>query len=87
MSRRGELQLTMSRDDVLDDITLCWLTNTGVLFARFYWASISTSLPPLMHRFPRCRERFFARELSGAAKLDRAHLSQLLYSAITIPPG
>jgi pimeloyl-ACP methyl ester carboxylesterase len=27
----------LSRDDVLDNITLFWLTNTGVSAARFYW--------------------------------------------------
>jgi pimeloyl-ACP methyl ester carboxylesterase len=28
---------TLTRDDVLDDITLYWLTSTGVSAARFYW--------------------------------------------------
>jgi pimeloyl-ACP methyl ester carboxylesterase len=28
---------TLTRDEVLDDITLYWLTNTGVSAARFYW--------------------------------------------------
>ncbi len=27
----------LTRDDVLDNITLFWLTNTGVSAARFYW--------------------------------------------------
>jgi hypothetical protein len=27
------------RDDVLDDFTLYWLTNTAVSAARFYWES------------------------------------------------
>jgi len=27
----------LTRDDVLDDITLYWLTNTAVSAARFYW--------------------------------------------------
>jgi hypothetical protein len=27
----------LTRDDVLDNITLCWLTNTGVSSARLYW--------------------------------------------------
>jgi pimeloyl-ACP methyl ester carboxylesterase len=27
----------LTRDDVLDNITLYWLTNTGVSAARFYW--------------------------------------------------
>jgi pimeloyl-ACP methyl ester carboxylesterase len=29
----------LTRDDVLDNITLYWLTNTGVSSARFYWES------------------------------------------------
>ncbi len=32
-SRPGEL----TRDDILDNITLYWLTNTGVSASRFYW--------------------------------------------------
>jgi pimeloyl-ACP methyl ester carboxylesterase len=27
----------LSRDDVLDNITLCWLTNTAISSARIYW--------------------------------------------------
>jgi pimeloyl-ACP methyl ester carboxylesterase len=27
----------LSRDDILDNITLYWLTNTGVSSARLYW--------------------------------------------------
>jgi pimeloyl-ACP methyl ester carboxylesterase len=29
----------LARDDVLDDITLYWLTNTGVSAGRLYWES------------------------------------------------
>ena len=34
----------LSRDDVLDNVTLYWLTNTAVSSARLYWdtAQIST---------------------------------------------
>src|ERR1700684_3288159 len=34
----------LTRDDVLDNVTLYWLTNTGVSSARLYWdtAPIST---------------------------------------------
>ena len=28
---------SLTRDDILDNITLYWLTNTGVSAARFYW--------------------------------------------------
>jgi pimeloyl-ACP methyl ester carboxylesterase len=27
----------LSRDDVLDNVTLYWLTNTGISSARLYW--------------------------------------------------
>jgi pimeloyl-ACP methyl ester carboxylesterase len=33
----GELDSDLTRDDVLDNITLYWLTNTGVSAARLYW--------------------------------------------------
>jgi pimeloyl-ACP methyl ester carboxylesterase len=35
MDRDGDTELT--RDDVLDNITLYWLTNTGVSSGRLYW--------------------------------------------------
>jgi pimeloyl-ACP methyl ester carboxylesterase len=31
----------LSRDDVLDNITLTWLTNTGISSARLYWERLS----------------------------------------------
>ena len=34
---RGDLPGDLTRDDVLDNITLYWLTNTGVSAARLYW--------------------------------------------------
>jgi pimeloyl-ACP methyl ester carboxylesterase len=33
----GTLQSDLTRDDLLDNITLYWLTNTGVSAARLYW--------------------------------------------------
>ena len=33
----GRLPGALTRDDVLDNITLYWLTNTGVSAARLYW--------------------------------------------------
>jgi pimeloyl-ACP methyl ester carboxylesterase len=33
----GSLQIDLTRDDLLDNITLYWLTNTGVSAARLYW--------------------------------------------------
>src|SRR3954470_8148729 len=33
----GRLAGSLTRDDILDNITLYWLTNTGVSAARLYW--------------------------------------------------
>ena len=33
----GTLQSALTRDDLLDNITLYWLTNTGVSSGRLYW--------------------------------------------------
>ncbi|HEX7907980.1 MAG TPA: epoxide hydrolase [Paraburkholderia sp.] len=51
----GDLTL----NDVLDNLTLYWLTNTGVSAARFYWASqfnfyaaINASVPAAVSAFP-----------------------------------
>ncbi len=33
----GTYQSALTRDDLLDNITLYWLTNTGISSARFYW--------------------------------------------------
>jgi len=33
----GTLQSALTRDDLLDNITMYWLTNTGVSAARLYW--------------------------------------------------
>jgi pimeloyl-ACP methyl ester carboxylesterase len=34
---QGHLDSDLTRDDLLDNITLYWLTNTGVSSARLYW--------------------------------------------------
>jgi hypothetical protein len=35
-----------TRDDILDNITLYWLTNTGVSSARLYWENKSLFVTP-----------------------------------------
>ncbi|MFD8197490.1 epoxide hydrolase family protein [Streptomyces wuyuanensis] len=35
----------LTRDDVLDNITLFWLTNTGVSASRLYWENTVASIP------------------------------------------
>jgi pimeloyl-ACP methyl ester carboxylesterase len=34
---QGTLHSALTRDDILDNITMYWLTNTGVSSARLYW--------------------------------------------------
>jgi pimeloyl-ACP methyl ester carboxylesterase len=56
----GHSSGALTRDDVLDDITLYWLTNTGVSAARYYWASsrfnvygaLDASAPAAVSAFP-----------------------------------
>ena len=49
----------LTRDDVLDDITLYWLTNTAISAARFYWENhlnlynaADVSIPAAVSVFP-----------------------------------
>jgi hypothetical protein len=44
LEERLERPTDLTRDDILDNITLFWLTNTGVSSARLYWES---KLPPI----------------------------------------
>src|SRR3954447_13995516 len=55
----GRLQSDLTRDDLLDNITLYWLTNTGVSAARLYWENTadffdakSISIPFAISVFP-----------------------------------
>jgi pimeloyl-ACP methyl ester carboxylesterase len=40
----GEPERLLNRDDVLDDITLYWLTNTATSAARLYWETSGQSV-------------------------------------------
>ena len=42
----------LSRDDVLDNITLFWLTNTGVSAARLYWENKQRFFTPQGVKIP-----------------------------------
>ncbi|MBV8638527.1 MAG: alpha/beta fold hydrolase [Candidatus Eremiobacteraeota bacterium] len=55
----GHTAGALTRDDVLDDITLYWLTNTGVSSGRLYWETKTSlynaadvSLPAAVSIFP-----------------------------------
>ena len=63
----------LTRDDILDNITLYWLTNTGVSSARLYWenklaffAPKGVAIPTVVSVFPD--------DMSGPAELGRKGL-------------
>ena len=47
----------LTRDDVLDNITHYWLTNTGISSGRLYWENTVVLLRPERRLHPGCRER------------------------------
>ena len=57
--RRKLSERALTRDEMLDDITLYWLTNTGTSSARLYWEdnannfnAVDISLPTAITVFP-----------------------------------
>jgi pimeloyl-ACP methyl ester carboxylesterase len=55
----GEPERSLTRDEMLDDITLYWLTNTGTSGARLYWENnannfnaVDIALPAAITVFP-----------------------------------
>jgi pimeloyl-ACP methyl ester carboxylesterase len=82
----GTLTSPLTRDDLLDNITLYWLTNTGVSGARLYWENKgdffnakNISIPYAMSIFPdelyqaprSWAERAYPRNLIHYNRLDR----------------
>ena len=83
---QGQLPSALTRDDILDNITLYWLTNTGVSSARLYWENKADffdakdiSIPFAMSVFPdelyqaprSWAERAYPNNLIHYNKLDR----------------
>ena len=66
----------LTRDDILDNITLYWLTNTAVSSARLYWESKLAFFAPKGVASPDGGERLSRRDLRGPAELDGESLSQ-----------
>ena len=66
----------LTRDDVLDNVTITWLTNT----AHFRGASLLGEQAPVSERQgrldPGCREHLSRRDLSSAEELGTARVSQ-----------
>ena len=83
----GEPARRLNRDDVLDNITLYWLTNTATSAARIYWETAGQSvvisaaqktsdisLPVAITVFP--DEVYRAPEILGSARLPQPQLLQ-----------
>ena len=83
---RGQLQSPLTRDDLLDNITLYWLTNTGVSAARLYWENKAdffdakditipfaiSVFPDELYQAPRSwAERAYPKNLIHYNRLDR----------------
>ena len=83
---QGTLASALTRDDILDNITLYWLTNTGVSSARLYWENKAdffdaknitipfaiSVFPDELYQAPRSRaERAYPHNLIYYNKLDR----------------
>ena len=83
---QGELPGALTRDDILDNITLYWLTNTGISAARLYWENKAaffdakpitipyaiSVFPDELYQAPRSwAERAYPHNLIHYNKLDR----------------
>ena len=83
---QGTLDSDLTRDDILDNITLYWLTNTGISAARLYWENKASFFdakpitipfaisvfPDELYQAPRSwAERAYPRNLIHYSKLDR----------------
>jgi hypothetical protein len=83
---RGQLPGDLTRDDILDNITLYWLTNTGVSAARLYWENKAgffeakpisipyaiSVFPDELYQAPRSwAERAYPHNLIHYSELDR----------------
>ena len=70
----------LTRDDVLDNITLYWLTNTGVSAARLYWENTAAFFDAKDITIPFAIS-VFPHELYQAPKswAERAYPDNLIY--------
>ena len=75
LEERLETPSDLTRDDILDNITLFWLTNTGVSSARLYWES---KLPPITVKGVKVPVGVSTsrRDLPSPAELGRAGIHQ-----------
>ena len=66
----------LTRDDILDNITFYWLTNTGGLFGSSLLGKQTGVFRTPKHPNPSSRERLPGRDLCGSAQLGREGFSQ-----------
>jgi hypothetical protein len=71
-SAPGEL----TRDEILDNFTLYWLTNTGVSASRLYWEYKGGFFNVKGVKIPGRGNGLPRRAIPSTAQLDRARLSQ-----------
>ena len=63
----------LTRDDILDNITITWLTNTALSGARLYWEKRQTRVFQCQRRLhPGCRKRLSRRDLSVLRGVGRS---------------
>ena len=74
----------LSRDDVLDNITLYWLTNTGVSSARLYWENKIPFFAPKQFAIP-VAVSVFPDDICPAPRswVEKAYPKLLLYNRHT----
>ena len=70
----------LTRDEVLDNITLTWVANSGVSSGRLYWENNLGFFDVGLR--PGCRERLPSRALSGAAEMERANPNLIYFNEV-----
>jgi pimeloyl-ACP methyl ester carboxylesterase len=72
-------QMGLTRDDIVDNITLYWLTNTGVSSARLYWENKNAFFAPKGVKVPTVVSAFPEEICPIPRKWAEAAYPQLLY--------
>jgi pimeloyl-ACP methyl ester carboxylesterase len=77
---KGRVPGDLTRDDILDNLTLYWLTNTGVSAARLYWENTAAFFDAKAITIPFAIS-VFPDELYQAPKswAERAYPNNLIY--------
>jgi hypothetical protein len=69
----------LTRDDVLDNVTLYWLTNTAVSSARLYWESKLAFFAPKNVRIPAAVSAFPEELYQAPRSWTEKAYSKLIY--------